>query len=121
MFLRLVLTINALADCDFEQDNRSLLDIYNELPSPAPAKLIEDLPGLRSTLYAYQRRTVSTMVAREKHVGSIEDPLYLPLRGMDGRTFFLQPATFEIVMERPRVTSVPGGILCEELGGCMRV
>ena len=107
--------------CDFEQDNRSLLDIYNELPSPGPAKLIEDLPGLRSTLYAYQRRTVSTMVAREKHVGSIEDPLYLPLRGMDGRMFFLQPATFEVVMERPRVTSVPGGILCEELGECMRV
>ena len=103
------------------QDNRSLLDIYNELPSPAPERLIDDLSGLRSTLYAYQRRTVSTMMARENHVGSIEDPLYLPLHGMDGRTFYLQPATFEIVTERPRVSSVPGGILCEELGGYMRV
>ena len=98
------------------QDNRSLLDIYNDLPSPASEDLVGQLPGLRSTLYPYQRRTVSTMMARETHIGSIEDPLYLSLQGMDGKVFYLQPATFEVVSERPRVDAVPGGILCEELG-----
>ena len=73
---------------------------------------------LRSQLYEYQRRTVSTMVARETLRGSVEDPLYLPIHGVDGRTFYMQPTTMEIVMERPRISSVPGGILCEELGMC---
>ncbi|RPD56352.1 hypothetical protein L226DRAFT_538078 [Lentinus tigrinus ALCF2SS1-7] len=97
-------------------DNRSLLDIYNDLPSPAPGTLVGEIPGLRSELYEYQRRTVSTMAARETFRGSVEDPLYLPICGMDGRTFYMQPATMEIVMERPRISTVPGGILCEELG-----
>ncbi|KAI0695860.1 SNF2 family N-terminal domain-containing protein [Cerioporus squamosus] len=97
-------------------DNRSLLDIYNDLPSPATETLLDEIPGLQSKLYEYQRRTVSTMAARETHRGSIEDPLYLPIRGMDGRTFYMQPAIMEVVSERPRISSVPGGILCEELG-----
>ncbi|TBU46858.1 P-loop containing nucleoside triphosphate hydrolase protein [Dichomitus squalens] len=97
-------------------DNRSLLDIYNDLPSPASEDLVGELPGLRSTLYPYQRRTVSTMMARETRADTIADPLYLALHGMDGRVFYLQPATFEIVTELPRLSPVPGGILCEELG-----
>lgn len=56
------------------------------------------------------------MVARETHRGSIADPLYLPARGVDGKTFYILPATMELVSERPRISSVPGGILCEELG-----
>ncbi|RDX46999.1 hypothetical protein OH76DRAFT_1465208 [Lentinus brumalis] len=97
-------------------DNRSLLDIYNDLPSPAPESLLQEIPGLQSKLYEYQRRTVSTMAARETYRGSVEDPLYLPVNGIDGRTFYMQPATMEIVTECPRISSVPGGILCEELG-----
>ncbi|KAI0707952.1 P-loop containing nucleoside triphosphate hydrolase protein [Earliella scabrosa] len=98
------------------QDNRSLLDIYNDLPSPNPEGLIEDIPGLGSTLYGYQRRTVSSMAAREAFRGSVPDPLYLPIKGMDGKTFYILPATMEIVSECPRISSVRGGILCEELG-----
>ncbi len=56
------------------------------------------------------------MAARETYRGSVEDPLYLPVNGIDGRTFYMQPATMEIVTECPRISSVPGGILCEELG-----
>ena len=98
------------------QDNRSLLDIYNDLPSPNPERLIEDIPGLGSTLYGYQRRTVSAMAAREAFRGSVPDPLYLPIKGMDGKTFYILPSTMEIVSECPRISSVRGGILCEELG-----
>ena len=40
------------------------------------------------------------MVARENYVGLIEDLLYLPLCGIDGKMFYLQPTTFEIIMDR---------------------
>lgn len=56
------------------------------------------------------------MVQRELRPGSIPDPLYVSLRGIDGTTFYLQPATMEILRDRPRVFQRRGGILCEELG-----
>ena len=59
------------------------------------------------------------MVARENYVGLIEDLLYLPLCGIDRKMFYLQPTTFEIIMERPHMTSVLGGILCKELSSYM--
>ncbi|KAI0332592.1 hypothetical protein GY45DRAFT_1369061 [Cubamyces sp. BRFM 1775] len=99
-----------------EPDNRTLLDIYNSLPSPSAPPIQEDIPGLRSRLYDYQRRSVATMVARETNPGSIEHPLYVPIQGIDGKLFYMQPATMEILSELPRVSAVPGGILCEELG-----
>ncbi|KAJ8480788.1 hypothetical protein ONZ51_g6428 [Trametes cubensis] len=99
-----------------EPDNRTLLDIYNSLPSPSAQPIQGDIPGLRSRLYDYQRRSVATMVARETNPGSIEHPLYVPIQGIDGKVFYMQPATMEILSELPRVSAVPGGILCEELG-----
>ncbi|KAI9068581.1 hypothetical protein FKP32DRAFT_1587558 [Trametes sanguinea] len=101
---------------DGSPDNRTLLDIYNTLPSPLHFTTDLHIPGLRTTLYQYQRRSVASMVARETNSGSIENPLYLPIQGVDGKQFFMQPVTMEILTERPRVTAAPGGILCEELG-----
>ncbi|KAI0351515.1 hypothetical protein OH77DRAFT_1506480 [Trametes cingulata] len=97
-------------------DNRTLLDIYNALPSPSSPPVEGEIPGLRTRLYQYQRRSVGTMMARETNTGTIEHPLYVPIQGVDGKVFFMQPATMEIVSERPRVSAVRGGILCEELG-----
>lgn len=98
------------------QDNRSLLDIYNTLPSPSAPPIKGRIPGLRTKLYEYQRRSVATMVARETNPGTIEHPLYISLQGVDGKVFYMQPATMEILSELPRVSAVRGGILCEELG-----
>ncbi|KAL1937641.1 hypothetical protein VTO73DRAFT_13027 [Trametes versicolor] len=97
-------------------DNRSLLDIYNTLPSPSAPPIKGRIPGLRTKLYEYQRRSVATMVARETNPGTIEHPLYISLQGVDGKVFYMQPATMEILSELPRVSAVRGGILCEELG-----
>ncbi|KAI0823521.1 P-loop containing nucleoside triphosphate hydrolase protein [Trametes gibbosa] len=97
-------------------DNRSLLDIYNALPSPSATPTKGRIPGLRTNLYNYQRRSVATMIARETNPGTIEHPLYVPMKGLDGRVFYMQPATMEILSELPRVSAVRGGILCEELG-----
>ncbi|KAI8982894.1 P-loop containing nucleoside triphosphate hydrolase protein [Trametes punicea] len=101
---------------DGTPDNRTLLDIYNTLPSPSAPPLEGTIPGLRTKLYEYQQRSVAAMVARETNRGSIEHPLYVPIEGINGKLFFLQPATMEILSERPRVSAIPGGILCEELG-----
>ncbi|KAI0636454.1 SNF2 family N-terminal domain-containing protein [Trametes polyzona] len=97
-------------------DNRSLLDIYNNLPSPSAEPIKGRIYGLRTKLYQYQRRSVATMMERETNPGTIEHPLYVPMQGMDGRVFYMQPATMEILSELPRVSAVRGGILCEELG-----
>ena len=112
------------------QDNRTLAEIYNTLSSPCVREdksldehvVIGDIlrsgsiPGLRSTLYKYQRNTVAAMIQREVNPGSIPDPVYVPIVGIDGTTFFLQPATLEILRDRPSQSQIPGGILCEELG-----
>jgi hypothetical protein len=44
------------------------------------------------------------------------DPLYIPVTGMDKSVSYLQPATMEILRERPMVAAHHGGVLCEELG-----
>jgi hypothetical protein len=71
---------------------------------------------MRSKLYSYQRRSVSAMIHRETSTASVEDPLYIPIVGLDGTTFWFQPGRMEILRERPWVSCNRGGILCEELG-----
>lgn len=44
------------------------------------------------------------------------NPLYVPLKGLDGRVFFYQPGTTEILREQSVVSLPCGGVLCEELG-----
>lgn len=73
--------------------------------------------GLRSTLLRYQRESVVAMLEREEssHLDT-PNPLYVPLNGLDGRIFFYQPGTTEILREQSIVSLPPGGVLCEELG-----
>lgn len=114
------------------QDDRSLAEIYNALPSPVlreyrgdnqdnlgglvHAVLSKPISGMRSTLHQYQRRSVAAMVQREMMPDTILDPLYVPVHGLDGRIFYMQPATMEILQSCPTVSQNRGGILCEELG-----
>ncbi|KAH6894963.1 SNF2 family N-terminal domain-containing protein [Coprinopsis sp. MPI-PUGE-AT-0042] len=112
-------------------DRRTLAEIYSELPSPQPvsvpgyggisARLLDDGDdldglGLHSTLHRYQRRSVAALVQHESDTHSIENPVYLPLTTLDGRLFYFQPGTMEILLEKQMVSPCRGGILCEELG-----
>ncbi|KAF4608242.1 hypothetical protein EYR40_000586 [Pleurotus pulmonarius] len=110
----------------------TLAQIYSNLPSPNPQptgpatgtipKLldfnfdIEEMLGLRSRLYQYQRQTVAQLIQRECGKTSVPDPLYVPIKSVAGTTFFFQPGTYEVLQERPMVVPTTGGILCEELG-----
>ena len=98
-----------------------MAEIYNELRSPMPSAkfVVDDIPGMKSTLYPYQKETVATMLAWELEPSSVADPLYMPVTGIDGSVFYLQPETFELLQESPKVVQTRGGILCEELGSYM--
>ena len=100
------------------QDIRTLAEIYNELRSPIPPASfrVEDIHGMKSALYSYQKETVATMLAWELEPTSVADPLYMPISGIDGSIFYLQPESFELLQECPKVVQTRGGILCEELG-----
>lgn len=72
--------------------------------------------GMRSSLYRYQRRSVAAMIQKELDLGSIPDPLFIPLSSMKKECFYLQPGTMEVLRGRPMVAPCRNGILCEELG-----
>jgi hypothetical protein len=56
------------------------------------------------------------MLRNELDGRDVPDPLYISVQALDGRVFYLQPATLEILMECPTMAPCRGGILCEELG-----
>ena len=104
-----------------------MAEIYSELPSPELDQLTdqtrailegEPIFGLRSTLHPYQKKSVAAMLHKESPSQSISDPTYIQVRGVgaDGEMFYLQPATLELLLHCPRMSTVRGGILCEELG-----
>ncbi|KAJ7029382.1 P-loop containing nucleoside triphosphate hydrolase protein [Mycena alexandri] len=109
----------------------TLSEIYEDLPSPEGLITVNSTPvtrrlldfsdnlenlGVISTLHRYQRRSVAAMVQKEMDLTDDLDPLYLALKDMNGKPFFFQPGTTEVLLERPLVAPCRGGILCEELG-----
>lgn len=113
------------------QDDRTMAELYSSLDSPAPTDVPIDLDtlvvdgrlrGMNSKLYPYQRRSVEAMLCKELpgNSSAIPDPLYISLRGIDGTIMYLQPATLELLAERPIITTSKGGILCEELGSYLQ-
>ena len=92
-----------------------MAELYGDLPSPDAAPCVTP-SGMRSHLYDYQRRSVAAMLRKEACCTPVADPLYIPLVGLDGTTFYLQPGRMEIVSSQPQIESNRGGILCEELG-----
>jgi hypothetical protein len=56
------------------------------------------------------------MLLREMSESDVPDPLYIPVTGMNKLEFYMQPATMEVLRERPMVAAHRGGVLCEELG-----
>ncbi|KAI0343105.1 hypothetical protein BDW22DRAFT_1356676 [Trametopsis cervina] len=115
-----------------EKSSETLAELYNMLRSPVLKSFTDDPPshlsklidnvlqnrvaGLQSTLYQYQRQSVACMVQQELHPGTLPDPLYVPILGMDKRVFYLQPSTMEVLETCPATSQPRGGILCEELG-----
>lgn len=103
-----------------------MAEIYNDLDSPVVPDTCVPLArriangqqvwGLRSQLYGYQRRSIAVMIDRELNHLPVQDPSFVTVCGMRGEKYFFQPSTMIILRERPMVFNCRGGLLCEELG-----
>ncbi|KAL8730279.1 MAG: hypothetical protein Q9166_004162 [cf. Caloplaca sp. 2 TL-2023] len=110
----------------------SLFYLFNTLPSPAPSSNIscpfsshaidsllnQDLvvPGLRTALYAYQKRSAAMMIRREAEPIRALDPRLEEIECPTGGTFFYDRTT-GVVFRQPRYYDEPkGGILAETMG-----
>lgn len=109
-----------------QQDNRSIAEIFSDLPSPVLGPTVNGIVhrvvsgdaiwGLRTPLYGYQRHSVAVMLHRESSTGPVPDPLYIPVSSMSGTCFYIQPSTMTVLRERPMYSPSQAGLLCEELG-----
>jgi len=99
-------------------DNRTMAEIYSDLPSlfSSTYAVGQEIRGLRSVLYEYQRQSVAVMIEKELSNQPVQDPLYIPISDVHGKCFYFQPSTLTTARECPTVARCKGGILCEELG-----
>ncbi|KAH7163178.1 P-loop containing nucleoside triphosphate hydrolase protein [Dactylonectria estremocensis] len=119
---------------DVKQDDNtemSLLELFNNIPSPKPdpeavlephsqnsmyALLDSKVPGLKSKLYGYQRRSAALMLQKEISPGNVLDPRLLHVRDQQGSTWYLDSAAGTVLKEPRFYDGVSGGILAEEMG-----
>ncbi|KAI4127214.1 MAG: hypothetical protein LQ338_003333 [Usnochroma carphineum] len=110
----------------------SLFYIFNTLLSPKPSSAVscqfsshaisslldesEEIPGLRTDLYAYQRRSAAMMIMREVQPTRALDPRLEAVECPTGGTFFYD-RTSGVVFRYPRYyEEAKGGILAETMG-----
>ena len=114
-------------------DDGSLFWMFNKLPSPAPCietvkekyahEALEDLldpasvlPGLRTQLYPYQRRSAGLMLQRES-VSTLDlDPRLERRTAPDGSTYYFGARDL-VFLRHPRYyEACNGGVLAETMG-----
>ncbi|KAL6873119.1 P-loop containing nucleoside triphosphate hydrolase protein [Trichoderma novae-zelandiae] len=109
----------------------SLLQLFNTIPSPCPdtSAIVEPyaqdamhnlmestVPGLKTELYLYQRRSAALMLQKEAQPGQNLDPRLLHLKDTHGSSWYMDPATGTVLLEPRYYDAVSGGILAEEMG-----
>ncbi|GKT98380.1 unnamed protein product [Fusarium langsethiae] len=114
-----------------QEEGMSLLQLFNNIPSPAPKiDFIEDtynrsviynllngtIIGLNSELYLYQRRSAALMLQKEVQPEQVLDPRLLQIQDQEGGTWYFDPAASTILKDPRYYDGVCGGILAEEMG-----
>ncbi|KAF7540952.1 hypothetical protein G7054_g899 [Neopestalotiopsis clavispora] len=113
-------------------EDMSLLERFNRLPSPAPRLdlvtpdsfnsiamqgiLDSKLAGLRTTLYAHQRRSAAVMLQREAEPGRVIDPRLRPAVDQNQDAWYYDTDAGVVLREPRYYDRVSGGILAEEMG-----
>ena len=114
------------------QNEESLFYIFNTIPSPNVESLRASepfsneairtilheprMPGLKTNLYPYQKRTVATMIRREVEPARALDPRLRAVDGPSGKLFFYDSETGEVLRDKREYEEVSGGILGESMG-----
>lgn len=116
-----------------DEDNPSLFYVFNKLPSPAPSpaqvhekyarEAVEDLldgdanlPGLKTCLYPYQRRSASAMLQREATSKLEVDPRLERRVAPDDSTFYYGARDTCFLRDARYYETCKGGILAESPG-----
>ncbi|KAL8932670.1 MAG: hypothetical protein Q9211_006185 [Gyalolechia sp. 1 TL-2023] len=114
------------------EDNDSLFYIFNTLPSPRPSSVVscpysshaisslldntENVPGLQTELYAYQRRSAAAMIQREAQPTRTLDPRLDETNGPTGGKYLYDRTTGAIFRYARFYEEAKGGILAETMG-----
>ncbi|KIW77692.1 hypothetical protein Z517_07525 [Fonsecaea pedrosoi CBS 271.37] len=115
---------------DFQQE--SLFYIFNTLSSPQTS-LVDagscvhsqrsmrgifdnQINGLQTSLYPYQRRSVAAMLQREIYPSKFLDPRKQALRDLNGTTFYLDVYEGVLLRHSHLYSESRGGILAETMG-----
>ncbi|QPC75470.1 hypothetical protein HYE68_006222 [Fusarium pseudograminearum] len=121
-------SINLKSD---QEEGMSLLQLFNNIPSPAPEiDFVENLydrsvirnllngtiVGLNSELYPYQRRSAALMLQKEVQPEQILDPRLLQIQDQEGGSWYFDPVSSTILKDPRYYDGVCGGILAEEMG-----
>lgn len=117
------------ADLDRED---SLFYIFNTIKSPTPDDIIdcrfsgdaiaalleptENVCGLRTSLYPYQRRSAAAMVRREAKPVKSLDPRFETFVGPVGNTLYYDMETVTLLRDQRTYEEARGGILAETMG-----
>ncbi|PGH27254.1 hypothetical protein AJ80_00964 [Polytolypa hystricis UAMH7299] len=128
-----------------EEEDESLFYIFNTLESPNPdvdkvsdpfaRKAMEDILwkeegdyavrpdeeqvgvfGLKTPLYAYQRRSAAYMIQRESEPAQTLDPRLQAFNGPTGQLYYYDREEGSIVLEKRLYSEACGGILAETMG-----
>ncbi|KAI0172094.1 SNF2 family N-terminal domain-containing protein [Hypoxylon sp. FL1284] len=109
----------------------TLLSMFNTVPSPDPKPELEAnldtrdgmqcllesrIPGLTTTLYPYQGRSAALMFQREENPGMVVDPRFRTALDQEGKPWYFDDVSGEILREPKYYDAVRGGILAEEMG-----
>ena len=110
----------------------SLFYLFNTIPSPVarPSPVscpisneaiesvleCDEIRGLKTKLYPYQRRTVATMIKREVEPARALDPRFQSLEGPTGQSFFYDKETGVLLRDERTYEEARGGILGESMG-----
>ncbi|KAI1776547.1 SNF2 family N-terminal domain-containing protein [Hypoxylon cercidicola] len=116
---------NSLAEDD------TLLSMFNNVPSPDPRPEFETnldtrdgmqcllesrVPGLTTKLYPYQGRSAALMFQREQNPGRIIDPRYKSILDQEGKPWYFDDVSGEVLRGPKYYDGICGGILAEEMG-----
>jgi hypothetical protein len=113
------------------QDDPSLFQLFNSLPSPDPDLdmvsdtyargamqdlLNNDVRGLKTTMYNYQCRSAALMLQREAEPSRMIDPRLTSIKGQTGATWYCDVSASSCLMEPRTYETAQGGICAETMG-----
>ena len=113
------------------RDVASLFHIYNTLPSPKPdpeivadryareaihSILDDDIEGLTTSMYTYQRRSAALMLQREAQPAQILDPRLRPVVDQKHATWYCDLDAGLCLREPRTYEAAKGGICAETMG-----